>query len=111
MNNQTCIETMTDEPKSQTMKTRLVSQPMIFDAVKRERIYQDRKHGPIEQHGHTVAEWLMIMQLELDEAKLAWAKSSGDDNALREALQVVATGIACFEQHGFVERENLHENV
>ncbi len=73
----------------------------ILDALKRERNFQDTKWGT---DGHTVGEWILILQTELDEAKLGWIKSKGDASALEEILQVVCVGIACLEQHGIVER-------
>ncbi|RIK26954.1 MAG: hypothetical protein DCC55_39670 [Chloroflexi bacterium] len=76
-------------------------QEAIFQAIARERRYQDDKYGP---KPHTVANFLLIMEAELDEAKRAWVKSEGDQNALREILQVIAVGVACLEQHGIVER-------
>jgi len=74
----------------------------IFLAVKREREYQDRKWG---DKSHTVGNFLLIMEGEMEEAKQAWRKGDGDADALRELLQVIAVGIACLEQHGVVERE------
>lgn len=78
----------------------------IIAAIVRERDHQTRKHGSIEEHPHTVGEWLLIMEAELAEAKQAWCKGSGDEGALREMLQVVATGFAAMEQHGVAERED-----
>lgn len=75
----------------------------ILRAILRERDYQTHKWGTLADHPHTVAEWLLIMESELHEAKQAWVKSD-DSNALRELLQVVATGFAAMQQHGVVER-------
>jgi hypothetical protein len=72
----------------------------------RERAYQDGKWGPIDEHGHSVGEWLLIMESELREAKEAWCSNRGDAGALEELLQVVSVGFACMEQHGVVERGN-----
>lgn len=69
--------------------------------VEVERLFQDSKHGPIETHPHTIGEWILIMESELAEAKLALIKGGeGRDSVLQEILQVVAVGIACMEQHG-----------
>lgn len=76
----------------------------IFDAVGRERDYQDAKWGA---NPHTVGEWLLIVESELQEAKGAWFKIGGDFGALQELLQVIAVGVAALEQHGVVERENI----
>jgi len=66
-----------------------------------ERLHQDIKHGVLEEHGHTIGEWILIMEAELAEAKAAIIKGgSGRNHVLHEILQVVATGVACLEQHG-----------
>jgi hypothetical protein len=70
----------------------------VFEAINDERAYQDQKWGTIEEHPHSVAEWLLIMKGELAEAMDAWVKAPGDCEALREILQVVAVGVACLEQ-------------
>jgi hypothetical protein len=78
--------------------------PNINEAIQRERNYQDAKWGHWTDGGHSPREWLAIMEAELEEAKLAWVKGSGDEGLLRELLQVVAVGVACMEQHGCYER-------
>jgi len=78
----------------------------IRSAVERERRHQDRKHGTIEEHPHSVGEWLLIMEKELREAKDRWFHFEGNPTTLREVLQVVATGFACMGQHGIHERES-----
>ncbi len=75
----------------------------IFRAIVHERDYQDRKWG---DKPHTVGNFLLIMEGELEEAKQAWRKSDNDEGALLEILQVIAVGVACLEQHGIVERED-----
>ena len=76
----------------------------IHDAIQAERAYQDGKWGNFKAHPHTVMEWLAIMEGELQEAKQAWLKGNGDQEALKELLQVVSVGVACMEQHGVVRR-------
>lgn len=70
----------------------------IKTAIERERAFQDDKWGTIHEHPHTLLEWIEIMLEELREARRAWFKLSSED-ALRELLQVIATGIACIEQN------------
>ncbi len=77
----------------------------VVSAIGRERGYQDEKWGTIKDHPHDVPGWLLIMKSELDEAFEAWVHNGGKQEALREILQVVATGVACLEQHGVFERE------
>ena len=79
----------------------------IIKAIKRERAYQDEKWGTVKDHPHDVPGWILIMQSELHEATEAWVHCGGDAEALREVLQVVATGIACLEQHGIFERQYI----
>lgn len=87
--------------------TRGIVAPRIaaFTAIDRERAFQESKWGTIADHPHDVGGYLTIMRKELREAEDAWCTSHGDENALREILQVIAVGVACLEQHGVVERE------
>lgn len=78
----------------------------IINAIDSERAHQDNKWGTIEEHPHTVMEWIAIMRGELNEAELAWLKQS-DEHALLEVLQVIATGVACLQQHSVYTRESL----
>lgn len=82
------------------------TQQQIFEAIQRERAYQDAKWG---DKPHEVPGWLLIMRAELEEAMHAWAKGISDREALKEVLQVVAVGVACLEEHGLVERRALWE--
>ena len=79
----------------------------IFDAIGRERDYQDAKWGTPANYPHSVGEWLLILESELQEAKQAWCKGMGDYDALLELMQVAAVAVACMEQHGAVERTNI----
>lgn len=72
----------------------------VFKAIGDERKYQDKKYGTLGDHPHTVGEWLLILEAELNEAKSEWVKGKGDKFALREILQVAAVAVACMEQHG-----------
>lgn len=81
----------------------MTNRQQVYEAVSRERDYQDRKWG---ERGHTVGNFLLILEGELEEAKQAWRKGVGDTTALQELLQVVAVGVACLEAHGVVERNH-----
>ena len=74
----------------------------VFMALSRERAYQDTKWGTT---GHTVGEWLLILESELAEAKQGWVKGHGDGEALAEILQMASVAVACLEAHGIVERQ------
>lgn len=78
-----------------------MSPDQVVTEIQRERFFQDNKHGSIETNGHTIGEWILIMEAELEEAKLAIIKGGdGRNHVLHEILQTVATGFACLEQHG-----------
>ena len=70
-------------------------------AIRTEREHQRRKYG---DRPHTIIEWIAIMRSELAEAEEAWLKSQGDDKALNEINQAVATGVACMTEHGAFDR-------
>lgn len=78
---------------------------MFFEeAVKEleaERDYQDTKWGPVDRNGHSIGEWILLLEAELNEAKLALIKGGeGRDNVMHEILQVAALGVAAVQQHG-----------
>lgn len=83
------------------------SRGTVFQKINLERDYQEQKWG---DNPHTVGEWLLIMQAKLDEAKQAWVKNPGDNDALEELLQVVSVGVACLEQHGVVEHRHSQDS-
>lgn len=68
----------------------------LIRSVLSERYYQNRKWGPTE---HSVAEWILIMEKCLCDAKHAWVTCAGDRKALDEIRQVIAVGFARAEQH------------
>lgn len=76
----------------------------VFAAIDRERTWQEHKWGTNSEHPHSVAEWLLIIESELNEAKQAWVKGSDDVVALSELIQVAAVAVAALEQHGAPER-------
>lgn len=86
---------------------RAASFAQTFYAIERERNYQDEKWGDLEEHPHTVGEWLLVLESELNEAKQGWVKEGGDETALREILQVAAVAVACLQQHGIHERIHI----
>lgn len=76
-------------------------------AVDKERTYQDDKWGPISTHGHTLGEWLLILEAELFEAKTALIKGGeGRDSIRSELVQIAAVAMAALEQHGTEEPHN-----
>ncbi len=79
----------------------------ISDAIYKERAYQDNKWGSIYEHGHSLAEWVLIAEAELAEAKHAVIKGGSGRNSVRsEIIQVMAVLQAALEQHDI---EDDHE--
>lgn len=73
----------------------------IHTKVTAERLFQDDKWGSVEEHGHSIAEWVLIAEAELVEAKLAVIKGGSGRNSVRsEIIQTIAVLQACLEQHG-----------
>ncbi len=73
----------------------------IITAMCLEADHQDAKGYSSE---HPVSGWLLIMQSEMTEASEAWVRGRGDQDALREVLQVMTVGLRCLQQHGIVTR-------
>lgn len=74
----------------------------VVEAIEKERGFQDWKWGTIQEHPHTIFEWIGIMEKELQEAKEAFFQRPADHCMLAEITQVIAVGHACLEQHGVV---------
>lgn len=81
----------------------------VLGAVLNERQFQDEKYGPVRDSvtqvdgpgSHSVGEWILLLEAELNEAKLALIKGGSGRNSLRsELIQVIALGFAALEQHG-----------
>lgn len=74
----------------------------VITAVLKERDFQDDKFGPITgAGGHTLGEWVLLIEDELAEAKKALIKGGkGRDSLRSELVQVAALAVACLEQHG-----------
>lgn len=79
----------------------------VFKAIAAERTYQDSKYEPIHR---SLGDWILIMEAELKEAKQAFIKE-GREDTLREILQVAAVAVACLQDHGVIEREEIMEAV
>ena len=71
----------------------------IWDAILKERKYQDTHKGQDGKNKHDIPGWVLIMRKQLDTAVMEWL--DGDvDKSLAEILQATAVGIACLQQHG-----------
>jgi len=73
----------------------------VLAAIQSEREYQERKWP---MHQHSIAEWILIMDKCMTDAKRAWVCGHGDTRALHEIRQVVAVGVAAMEQCGALMR-------
>jgi len=82
-----------------------IEQGTALAAMLEEREYQDNKHGPLSGKGsHTLGEWLLLVESELAEAKLALIKGGrGRDTVRHEVIQVGALCVAMLEQHGVID--------
>lgn len=79
----------------------MTKQLVVMSAIAREREFQDRKHGHPESAPHSIGAWLLVIEDELREAKLACIKGqTGRDNVISEIVQIAATCVACLEQWG-----------
>ena len=74
-------------------------------AIMDERQFQDQKFGKLGEGGeHTLGEWVLLIEAELNEAKESLIKGGTGRNALRsEIVQIAALAVACLEQHGTVD--------
>jgi len=88
---------MSMRPDAEQLRT--MRHAEILAAVQAERAYQIAKYGDAER---PLAEWLLIVRRETNEALDAWANVHGDAAALAELLQVATVIFACFEQHSLV---------
>jgi hypothetical protein len=71
----------------------------LMAAIQFEEKKREEKWGSVEEKQHSMAEWLLIIEEELREAKEAWANHKGDGRALEEIMQVATTAVACLRQH------------
>lgn len=90
----------------------------IFEAIVKERAWQDKKYGPVltifprqvkqGPGGHELGAWLIIAESELAEAKKALVhggskQAKGRDSIRAELVQLAAVCVAALEQHGLQE--------
>ena len=76
----------------------------VMEAIESEREHQEQKWPG---HQHTTAEWILIMDKCLQDAKRLWVTGHGDNAALHEIRQVVAVGVAAMEQCGAPKRGDV----
>lgn len=71
----------------------------IYAAIDEERAYQDNKFGPDKEQ--SVPGFLVLIQNELTEAMLGWAKDSkGRNSVMHEIRQIAAVCVNAMEKYG-----------
>ncbi len=79
----------------------------IYSAIDSERDFQVQKH---KDEQHSMGAWLLLIESELNEAKLASVKGGSGRNSIRsELIQVSALCVAALEQHGLHSDNNGRE--
>lgn len=79
----------------------------IINAILEERDFQDAKH---QTSHHGMGTWLLLIESELDEAKLAAVKGGSGRNSVRhELIQVAALCMAALEDHGLTSHNEGRE--
>lgn len=78
----------------------------VITLIKKELLYQNNKHGPIEECPHEAGTWLLLIEDELREAKQALIKGgSGRDTWSYELVQVAALCVSALMQLGMADKE------
>lgn len=86
----------------------------VFSAINSEREYQKLAWGSrsctctgnkLEETPKSIGEFLVYMQHHLNKAVAFAATQPRDEKCLDAMREVVALGVACFEQHGVPPRE------
>ena len=73
----------------------------IYKIIDGERDYQD---AIWDGHKHEVSTYILYMEHHLQQARLFATTTNSDEGALKYLRNVVALGVACFEEHGVPER-------
>lgn len=72
---------------------------VIYRAIDGERQHQIDKYGADKQQ--SIPGFLLIIENELNEAKLGWTKNlTGRHSVMHEILQIAATAVAAMEKYG-----------
>ena len=72
----------------------------IFNLIRQERVYQDRKWGSIKENPHTIEEWVEIIDvLGATAYNNQDTDKVNDVKSLTEILQIAAVSCACLEQY------------
>lgn len=75
----------------------------VFEAIRRERAYQDQKYGTPEERNLGLGDYVVIMEGEIAELRYDITRNQFD-HATLELLQVAAVAVAALQQHGVRQR-------
>jgi len=77
----------------------------IYRIIDGERHYQDTLSSDrTDGHVHTVGEELVLLDVYIQQAKVAWASTAGDDYALNAVRKIAAIAVRCMENNGYIKR-------
>jgi hypothetical protein len=80
-----------------------------FDAIRKEREYQDKLWGDAQSRGiHSVSEWILFIQNYLREAEeivCRMASPKCDEDALHIIRKIGTMAVCCMEQNGIADRD------
>lgn len=69
----------------------------VYSLIDLERYYQDGKWGgPDHDKHHSIADWIIFMEIFLDKAKQNLRTGSRSDT-IEQIMKVTALGVACME--------------
>ena len=81
---------------------------VVLEAVQREQAYATNKWGA---KARSLLAWVLIMEKEIQEAKLAYTDLEDEGEIQQEILQAIASGFSCLQEHGVVERPEVRPAI
>lgn len=67
----------------------------IKKLIEKEQKHQIEKHG---NYPHSLGEWILIIEKQLNDAKIQWYNPRSPSNTLREIKQIAATAISALDE-------------
>lgn len=77
----------------------------IFDVLDGERDYQDETWPHTEGTGHSVGEFLLLLEEYVSRARAEWTRTHGDDPTMNVMRKVGGIVVRAMEEHGAIPRE------
>lgn len=81
------------------------SRDKVYDIVDGERDYQDETWPHTEGTGHSVGEYLLMLEEYVARARSEWTKTHGDQPTLNVMRKVCGITVRCMEDHEAIPRE------